>query len=83
MWVEDLDKNEILYRVGYSSVRNTCMESCEVSMSYMHSYEYTCECGCKLTAEKHSKMEDTPKCGFCGNAMDMVFYLRSPDTRGE
>jgi hypothetical protein len=50
-------------------------------MSYMHTYEYRCSCGCKLTAEKHEKFEDTPKCGYCGNIMELEFYLRSTDTR--
>ena len=50
-------------------------------MSYMHTYEYECECGTQMKAEMHKQIDKHPICSFCANTMDMTFYLRSPDER--
>lgn len=50
-------------------------------MSYMHTYEFDCKCGNKMTAEMHNKLDNYPRCFSCDEVMTMNFYLRSPDTR--
>ena len=53
-------------------------------MSYMHTYEYDCTCGAGLKMELHKKADKHPLCPACNKEkMDLVFYLRSPDTRAE
>ena len=68
--------------MGNSSVRNTCMESWEKPMSYMHTYEYECKCGYKVKMEIHNKLDKHKNKCVCGQNMDLNFYMRSPDTRG-
>jgi hypothetical protein len=50
-------------------------------MSYLHTYELECECGNKMTAEMHKKINNYPLCFLCGKEMSVTFYLRSADTR--
>ena len=49
--------------------------------SYMYSYEYECnKCSSKLSMEIHYELTDKLYCP-CTNAMDLVLYMRTPDTR--
>jgi hypothetical protein len=50
-------------------------------MSHTHSYEFECKCGTKMNAEGIKKLDESIKCIMCNKAMDMIFYLRSPDIR--
>jgi predicted SprT family Zn-dependent metalloprotease len=52
-------------------------------ISYMHTYEYECACGSKMKSETHTESPDRPNCWICDNKMNLIFYLRSPDTRAE
>jgi len=52
-------------------------------MVSLHTYEYECpKCYNKIKMEIHRKLDRHIMCP-CGQDMDMVFYLRSPDTRAE
>ena len=47
----------------------------------MHTYEYICDiCKRNIHMEIHKKVDYEVKC-LCGNAMTLIFYLLSPDTR--
>lgn len=52
-------------------------------MSYMHTYEYECECGYKVKMEIYKVLDKHHNQCVCGKTMDLNFYMRSPDTRAE
>ena len=53
------------------------------NIRYMHTYEYECACGNNMKSELHTQLSEHPKCWICKNKMDLIFYLRSSDTRAE
>ncbi len=49
----------------------------------MYSYEFTCnKCNAKINAELSYELNYNYYCP-CGSKMDLVFFLKSPDTRAE
>jgi hypothetical protein len=50
-------------------------------MSNMHTYNYECDiCHSTIDMELNNVIEVDPSCP-CGNKMDLIFYLKSSDTR--
>ena len=49
----------------------------------MHTYEFECNnCSTRMKLEIHEELDYNMECP-CGTKMELVFFLKSPDTRAE